>query len=62
MEDQEFEPPILVSASSRTLRVAYDGVAVDFPSEGPPPAGAPALACRVFEALRHDLGTEVRAE
>lgn len=62
MEDREYEAPILVSRSGGMLHVAYDEVSVDFPADGPAPAGAPPLACRIFEAYRHDLGVQPGAE
>ena len=62
MADKEYKPPILVSASEGIFHIAYDEVSVDFPPDGPAPEGAPPLACRIFEAARHDLGPEFGAE
>jgi hypothetical protein len=62
MDDLELEQPIVVTKSGELLRIVCDGVTVDFTPDGPAPDGAPPLACRIFEALRRDLWSGIRAE
>ncbi|MCP9209724.1 hypothetical protein [Streptomyces cucumeris] len=62
MENKEYAPPITISKLGELIQVAYDQVSVSFPPDGPIPEGAPALACRIFEAYRRDLQTDLHAE
>lgn len=53
--------PVLVSEADGVVKISYDHVRVDIPFEGPVPEAIPALARRVFEAMK-DLRRPLRAE
>lgn len=62
MKNADYLAPVLVTESDGRLHISYDQIDIDFPSGGPLPEGAPALACRIFEVFRHDLQPDCRAE
>jgi hypothetical protein len=61
MGDKDYPNPVLVTESDGVVKISYDHVMVDIPATGPVPTDTPALACRVFEAVK-DLRGDSRAE
>lgn len=61
MGEKDYPEPVTVTESNGVLRISYDQVTVNIPSNGPVPEDAPVLACRVFEAIK-DLRSDSRAE
>jgi hypothetical protein len=62
MDKEEHLPPIVVTQESGKIRIRCEQTDVGFSPGGPEPAGASAMACRVFHALMHDLPPGWRAE
>jgi hypothetical protein len=53
--------PVFVTEADGVVSICYDQVEVGIPSEGPVPEDVPALARRVFEAVK-DLRRPLHAE
>lgn len=53
--------PVLVTETDGMVSIRYDQIEVGIPSEGPVPEDVPALARRIFEAVK-DLRRPLRAE
>jgi len=58
---RSYPKPVFVSEADGMMNISYDRVEIGIPSEGPVPEDAPALARKVFEAVK-DLRRPLRAE
>lgn len=53
--------PVIVTEVDGVVNIRYDQIEVGVPSEGPVPEDVPALARRIFEAMK-DLRRPLHAE
>lgn len=61
MGSKSYLSPVFVTEADGVVSICYDQVEVGIPAEGPVPEEVPALARRVFEAVK-DLRRPLRAE